>query len=301
MKTIILFLRLARLPYLLGSMLLYALGAGIAHHLQASIDWGVYWTGQAWLIMLQLSFQLLDTYFAFRVEGRQADHPILYRGGDNVVEGKLPQAAAFWLAIACLTVTASLTVYLIWFTRSSQAVELFMALIGIGGLLYAVPPVRLATSGYGELTCAILLANLTPGFAFLLQHSELNRVLAMVTFPLTALGLAMFLALELPHYATDLKVLKRTLMVRLGWQNGMQLHNLLILSSYMLLALAVVLGLPMYLVWPALLTLPVGVFQIWMMNRIAAGARPNWLILSIISLVTFFLTTYMLAFSFWIH
>jgi hypothetical protein len=39
---VLLFVRLARPLFLLGGVLIYALGAGIARYLGAEIDWGVY-------------------------------------------------------------------------------------------------------------------------------------------------------------------------------------------------------------------------------------------------------------------
>jgi 1,4-dihydroxy-2-naphthoate octaprenyltransferase len=174
-----------------------------------------------------------------------------------------------------------------------------MLLIFLGAFFYAVPPVRLEASGYGELTTSILVANLVPAFALLLQTGELHRLLAMVTFPLTTLHLAMLLAFELPDYANDLKYGKRTLLVRLGWQLGMRLHNLLVLVSFLLLGIAIAQGLPLGIALPAFLVLPLGLLQIWNMNRIGAGGKPHWTSLTLAALVLFGLTSYMLAFSFW--
>jgi 1,4-dihydroxy-2-naphthoate octaprenyltransferase len=174
-----------------------------------------------------------------------------------------------------------------------------MILCFLGAFFYSAPPVRLASTGYGELTTSILVANLVPAFAFLLQVGNLHRLVAMTTFPLTALHLAMMLAFELPDYASDLKQEKRTLMVRLGWKTSMGMHNALILVAYLLLALAVTLGMPFFIALPAFFTLPVGLLQIWQMRRIAEGAAPNWRTLTLTALVLFGATAYLLAFAYW--
>jgi hypothetical protein len=80
----------------------------------------------------------------------------------------------------------------------------------------------------------------------------------------------------------------------------MRFHNILILCSYFLLALAVLWGLAFKIALPAFLTLPVGILQIWSMNRIAAGAKPNWLALTLTALALFGFTSYFLAFAFWL-
>jgi 1,4-dihydroxy-2-naphthoate octaprenyltransferase len=121
----------------------------------------------------------------------------------------------------------------------------------------------------------------------------------MVTFPLTLLHLAMMLAFELPDFMTDLRYDKRTLMVRLGWERGMQLHNLLILLASLMLGVSMLFGLPPAIGLPAMLFLPLGLFQIWLMLRIAAGARPNWNILGLMAILVFGMATYLLTFGFW--
>jgi 1,4-dihydroxy-2-naphthoate octaprenyltransferase len=143
------------------------------------------------------------------------------------------------------------------------------------------------------------VANLLPSFSFLLQTGELHRLIAMSTFPLTALHLAMILAFEFPDYFNDIKFEKTTLLVRVGWQRGMNLHNILILIAYLLLALAAIFGLPLPIVLPAMFVLPLGALQIWQMRRIAVGAKPNWIAVTITPLAMFAITAYLLTFSFW--
>jgi len=176
-----------------------------------------------------------------------------------------------------------------------------LVLIVLGEMLYALPPIRLVSSGYGELIMSIIIAGLIPAWAFLLQGNDFHKLLIMVAFPLTTLHLGMLLALEFPDYASDLKQGKKPIIIRIGWQRGMLLHNVLILASFVLLGLAFVFGLPLRLGWPVFLVLPVGLFQIWMMNRIGDGAKPNWNLLVLIALSTFYLTSYIFTFAFWIH
>lgn len=300
MKLIRLFIRLTRPHFLIGGFLFYALGAGIAHFLGVTINWTTYLLGQFWGTLLQLSVHFLNEYFDASGDVDNPNRTSLTGGSGSLGPGKLPRATAFWSAVSCLVVVASLTVLIIREVHPNVSIVFFMVLIFLGAFFYAVPPVRLESTGYGELTTAILIANLVPGFAFLLQTRELHRLLPMSTFPLTFLGLATLLAFELPDYGTDLKHNKRTLMVRIGWQAGMNLHNFLILFSYLLLGLAVVLGLPSNIAWPAFLSLPVGLLQIWLMNRIAAGTKPNWFALTVTAGASFILMAYLLTYSFWI-
>ena len=301
MQNIRLFIRLSRPLFLLGGVLVYALGGGIVHYLGVELDWRVYLLGQAWVTTLQLAAQYLNEYFDSPLD-RENTNRTPFTGGSGVLgPGGLPRRTALIAAYGCLAVTASLTVLIFNLGKGSPATITIMLLGVLGALLYSVPPVRLSSSGYGELTTSFLVASLVPAYAFLLQTGEIHRLLAMSTFPLMMMHLAMMLAFELPDYAADIRVGKRTLLVRMGWYRGMTLHNLLIFGAYLTLGAAVLLGLEFYIALPALLTLPLGLLQIWQMRRIADGAKPNWSTLTLTGMVLFALVGYLLAFSFWIR
>ncbi len=299
MQTIKLFIRLSRPIFLLGGILFFALGAGIAHYLGAAMDWNLYFLGQAWVTLMQLSIHYLNEYFDTTAD---ADNPnrTLFSGGSGAIgEGKLPRPIALWSSLACLTVIASLTVILLVRLGFDPLVFTILVLGFFGGFFYSVPPVRLASSGYGELITSFLVANLIPSLAFVLQTGELHRLVAMATFPLTFQHISMMLAFELPDYGTDIRHLKRTLMVRVGWESGVMLHNILLLAAYVILAVSVFFKMPFSIAFPVFLTLPLAVFQVWQMNRIASGERPNWTLLGFVAVMIVGLSTYLMAFTFW--
>jgi 1,4-dihydroxy-2-naphthoate octaprenyltransferase len=299
MRTIWLLIRLSRPLFLLGGVLVFALGVGIARYLGTPINWGMYFLGQFWVTTLQLAGQYLNEYFDAPQDVQNTNRTPFTGGSGALGPDGLPRRTALIAAAGCLAVTASLTVLLLSQASLSPTTVLIMVLGFSGAILYSVPPVRLSTTGYGELTTSFLVANLVPAFAFLLQSGELHRLLAMATFPLTLLHLAMMLAFEFPDYATDLRLGKRTLLVRMGWQRAVVLNNILILGAYLTLGLAVVSGLPFYIALPSLITLPLGLLQIWQMRRIAEGARPNWTALTLTAIALFSIMAYLLTFAFW--
>ncbi len=281
-------IRFSRPLLLLGGVLLYALGAGIARYLGETLDWQIYLLGQAWVILVQLGAHFLAAYY-----------DLVVNEGSPQAGSRSPRPVVLTLAAASLTAAASLSVLLINFARPSPQTLLILVLAALGAVFYSVPPVRLAASGYGELTTAILMANLLPALAFLLQAGDLHRLVAMSTFPLTALFLASILIYELPTYAADVKRQNRNLMVRMGWQNGMRLHNALVVAAFFLLGLALTFGLPLLIALPVFIALPLGLLQIWQIRRIADGMRPNWKTLTINALALFFTSAYLLVFGFW--
>jgi 1,4-dihydroxy-2-naphthoate octaprenyltransferase len=294
-----LFIRLSRPFFLLGAILVYSLGVGIAHYLGVTIDWGHYFLGQAWVTTLQLATHYFNEYFDSPADAANANRTLFSGGSGALGEGGLPREVALWAGIASLTGATSFTVILIRVIGLNPALFLVMVLIFLGAFFYSVPPVRLVESGYGELSTSIIVASLVPAFAFILQYGELHRLVAMSTFALITLHLAMMLAFELPDYANDIKFEKLTLMVRIGWERSITFHNILILISYLLIGLAMLFKFPLLVALPALLSFPLGLFQIWYVNRIAAGAKPNWNLLGALAISVFGLTTYLMTFSFW--
>jgi 1,4-dihydroxy-2-naphthoate octaprenyltransferase len=303
-------LRAARPWSLLAGVLLYALGSGIANYLGSSIDWSVYWLGQGAITALQLSSYFLHEYFDLvgqPAQPRQPPRPVTGPLGSEETPGeptpppdpRLMRSAFLQVAATTLTVGAVLTVLLLAGGALNPPALLFMSISFVMALAYAVPPLRLSNSGYGELLQAILVANFIPALAFLLQTGELHRLLALMTFPLTFLYLSSAIARSLRSYGEDMRRERLSMLVRLGWQRGMSLHNVLILVAYLLLGVSLSLGLPWALVWPAFLSLPVGLFQIWQIVSIANGAKPRWTLLSLTAMATIAFAVYFMNLALW--
>lgn len=303
MKALRLFIQLSRPLFILSAILLYLLGIGIAHYLSGVVNWTSFLLGLAWIIVSLLGTQYLNEYFdpIVMLDVPTSKHTPFSGGSGAIGAGRLPRQVALWAGLTCLTITASLTVLLIQKLGINIVGLLILGLIFLGEFLYAIPPFRLVSSGYGELVLSIVIIGMIPALAYLLQGHAFHRLLVMVALPLTTLHIGMLLALEFPDYASDIKQGNRPAIVRIGWQRGMIIHNILILISFVILGMAFVFGLPLSVGWPVIFVLPIGLFEIWMMNRIGEGAKPNWSLLVLVSVSTFVLATYLLTFAFWTH
>ena len=308
-------LRAVRPVGVLVGVLMYILGSGIARYLGTNINWPVFWIGMAIITVLQLSADFLREYFDLagvrppfesrREPVRQKPKPAATP--DNLQEENepapppvpAPRVAYLQVAATLLTIGAALTVLLYAQRSLPAAAGLFLGLAFVLVITYAVPPFRLAYSGYGELILAILNANLFSALAYLLQVGDLHRLLALLTFPLTFLYLAQELARSLHRYMDDIRLGRQTMLVRLGWQRGMSLHNALVGGAYLLVAISVMSGLSPRLAMPAILSVPLGAFQIWQISAIANGAKPRWRLLTITAVATLGLTIYFINLALW--
>lgn len=295
------FIRLSQPIFLLVGFLCYGLGVGVAKYLGVNINWEIYWLGQGWVTLTQLSALYLLAYFNEVIEGGKPNLPPLSNGRNELNSNHLLKQTSLISSATCLTAVAYLSFLLIRdYHPPGLAILIMVGAVG-GALLYSAPPFRLVTSGYGELLATFGIAVLLPFLSFILQKGEMHRLVAMTTFPLFGLHLAMMISLEFPHYARDLKHNRNVLLIRLGWQKSMLIHNLLILSAFLVLSLALIFGMPFNIGIMAFLSLPVGLIQIWQMRRIADGQKPNWTLLSSIAVFLFLSTAYLLTYSYWIR
>ncbi len=285
---------------LVAGALFYFMGAGMAKYLGHPILWTRFLLGLAAVLLLQLMSYFIKAYYDLI----DASSPLRRMQKDSQDEDQqavrqlVPQSVLLFGATA-MTGGAVVTVLLYSIGALDLEVVLFMGLAFLLSYFYAVPPLRLVYTGYGELVEGIVIANLFPALAFLLQAGALHRYVGMLTFPLLAIFLAVRLALSLEKYPRNLKYGQKTMMVVLGWQRGMTIHNWLVPISYLLIGLAYLLGLPRSLTWPALLSVPIGFFEIFQMNQINNGAKPGWRLLNLTAIALLGITTYLMSLALW--
>jgi 1,4-dihydroxy-2-naphthoate octaprenyltransferase len=148
---------LSRLIYIFIAALLYLLGLGIAHYLSGVVTWNSFFLGLIWLVLMLLGFQYLNEYFD---QGIVPENPAWWRtpfsGGSGALgPGKLSRPVALWAGLTCLTITASITVLLYQFEKPGTMATIMLGLILLGELILVIPPIRLVSSGYGELSMTL--------------------------------------------------------------------------------------------------------------------------------------------------
>ena len=105
--------RVSRPLFLIGAALVYALGAGIAHYLGVTVDWGLYFLGQFWVTFMQLSVHFLNEYYDADADADNPNRTPFSGGSGEVGADKIPRSTVLLVAFACLAVVASLTVLVI--------------------------------------------------------------------------------------------------------------------------------------------------------------------------------------------
>lgn len=287
MRTLI---RLSRPLYLLLAALTFCLGASIANYLGKPFRADSFWFGLVAVILAQMSMSLLSEVFRLDTEPlaeneKRRDRSILRNN-------------ALYISIAALTADAVIAFLLFNNAHLSFSGFIFILFSLIIVLTFAMPPFR--NRGFGEFLLAAHLAYVIPSLGYLLQADETHRFLVLL-IPLTFLAFAYFIIMDFPSFASDRKFNRTTLLTRLGWERVVPLHHIFILFAYIFFALSPFLGLSLSLIWPAFLTLPFAIFQIFQLRNLALGSPANWTLLTATALSVFGLTTYFLTLTFWLR
>ncbi len=264
------------------ALLHYGLGLAVAAYLGVLRAQPLAWEGGLWLLLLVSgAFVLAEA----RPEGRKAQTPEARR---------LLVIGFVFLAAAALTTTV-----LGWQGALSPTVAWLQALLAVVALAVGVPAWRQRLAGYEECLLAAALALLAPALAFALQTAALHRLLGMVGLPLCFLNFAARLLWDFPLYARQRRRGRRSLLMRLDWRLAFRLHNLALLTGFLLLALDGLLGLPWEVLWPCVVPLAAALVQVWLVHRVGEGARPLWPWLRANAWLIVVLTAYFLALGFW--
>jgi 1,4-dihydroxy-2-naphthoate polyprenyltransferase len=270
------FIRLGRPQFLGGGFLLFALGALIAARAGAVIDWGRYATGQLAVTAFQLMTHYANDYFDYEADVANLT-PTRWSGGSRVLPGaELPRVVALLAAVALAALGLAVSAHLVLGPgpglRGVAGPLAVPALLAIFVLAwgYSAPPLRLHSTGFGELDTAVVVTALVPFVGFHLQAPDLVgvRLLVLAVVPLCLLQFAMLLAIEFPDAAGDRQVGKRTLVVRLGGRRAARLYAAVTVGAFALLPVAWLAGLPGAVALAAGALAPVAV---WRARRARAG------------------------------
>ncbi len=294
------FLRHFRPIHLSTSLVLYLLGSGFARYLGERLDYQVLFLGMAWMICTQLGFYLLGDHFQNPFDTGLFSNLAAKPTSVEKTKPELPSPLLFG-SVSLLSAAGVLGLILVIQGSLNTASVFVMFFYFLLYVVLVVPGISLDLSSVGEIISSIILVVIPPALAFLLQMGAFHRLLTMGVFPLFLLNLAMILVLRLKRYRDDLARKRKTLLVRLGWVQGVFIHNLLVFSGFLLFGLSLLIGMPFRIIGPVFIVIPAGFILIWYLSSLKDGAPVHWPLITLLSLVVFFLPVYLITYSVWIR
>ena len=218
------FIKLSRPHFLIGGVLMFALGAAAT----GLFDPAAYALGQVMVTAAQVTAHYVNEYADVEPD-RAVTRRTLFSGGSGVlVDGSLRPVVALRAARVASVVAVGAAAALLF-------VNVNAALLGLIALAiswsYSMPPLRLLGSGFGEIAATAVVAGIVPLIGAFSHGGTVTGALMWAIAIVFLLHLAMMLAFELPDLETDAMAGKRVLAVRIGLPRTRVLITLLLLAA----------------------------------------------------------------------
>ena len=147
---VVAFLRLTRPIFLLGGVVMYALGGQVARYEGVALDWPVYLLRQVAVTAVQLVGQYLNEYWDIQAD-RLVTNRTLFSGGSGILAaGILPRRAALVAALVCAAIGLGAMAALVGVFEAAPVTWLVFLLALGGAWAYSSPPAALQASGTRE-------------------------------------------------------------------------------------------------------------------------------------------------------
>ncbi len=215
--------KMGRPLFLMGTVPLYLLGVAAAWRDGYPIQAATFVSGLflVWLIQLMTHYNNeycdLETDLATEITTHIS-------GGSRVLVRKIvPRTTARVAAVTCLFSAIALAAVMVAIMSTGALILGFVGVAAFLGWFYSAKPLRLEAAGLGEAAIVLVSCFLLPLAGYYLQTSNVSIGLLIVCVPLGLLTFALTLATEIPDSSADKATGKKTLVVRLGSIQAMQL------------------------------------------------------------------------------
>ena len=174
-------------------------------------------------------------------------------------------------------------------------------LLAVGILINVSKNLNQWSMPYRWMTDGIIISPVLLFWGASLAKLDSTPILFFLSLPLLFFYLASQTSLQFETYAEDLKKGQQALLVSIGWERGMTLHHVLVALGYLGLGFYLYISGAWVIAWPVLLMMSVSLFEIWQLQRIAGGMRPNWGLLKATAITQYLGILYILLFAFLAH
>jgi 1,4-dihydroxy-2-naphthoate octaprenyltransferase len=250
-------IRAMRLPFLTATVVPVVLGTIIAWQETGAFNGAHFVLALAGISLIHLGANLSNDFFDFQSENDLINTGFnAFSGGSRVIaDRQLSPGAVFRAAMTCYGAGTITGLLLAWLSSSILLGALVITGV-LAGYFYTAPPLKFAYRGAGEVVNTLAFGPLIVSIACLAQAAPLSpAVIAASVFPGLLLGLLLLIN-EFPDYEADIGAEKRTLVVRLGRPQALNLHHAGLAAVFLLVPLTIALGSLPATALIALLTLP---------------------------------------------
>ena len=279
---------------LISGVMAYLLGAGLVQYVRGMNSWTTFIEGAFLLVFTYLSVEGLRLLFQMRNPNNwQKD---IQQRDKNTTKIIIGLTTATFLTVFITIIINWIQVRIMW-----QGLAFLLTILFTVSGFYYFAQIESILKPFEILIEPLLFIVIPSALGFFLQSSDLHNLLTMVVIALIPGYISNRLLDMLKNFETNDQLGVTTIVSKIGWEQAMVLHNALIFITFFLFALMALIGFPWFLLWPVFLSFPIGLLQIWLMEKVRRGAKPLWVIMQVASACILFIPTYLLAFAFWVR
>jgi 1,4-dihydroxy-2-naphthoate octaprenyltransferase len=218
-------------------------------------------------IAIQMGTNLTNDYFDFR---KGADTPKSLGTGGSLLRGDLTPRQVLMGSILSFDVGIAIGLYLVSVTGPFI---FWLGLFSVAvGFFYTAGPFALAYVGLGEVAVFIFMGPVMVIGSYYVQAQTVTLPVVLASLPVGFLVAAILHANNLRDLESDKQIGKRTLATLLGRAGANIEYYILVLGTYLSLAVTVLLGVAPWLTLISIVTLP---FAIKLMRIVASETEPK--------------------------
>lgn len=279
----------------------YILGFVISHYLGYHISWTGLISGFVILISITLGIKLLGNYIYRNSIILSTANSGIHNDKTNNQEIQNFGSINLFTSLAFFAVglIPAIALFRLHIFNAINLTILAIAILFLG----MVEIFHELTSRWGltEVFKSFVYANLVPVLAFTFQTGLIHRFDFLLTFPLFFLFLSFFIVLSLARAHIKSDETPQSLISRFGPFIVLRLHNVSVLIGFLFFLLASFFEVPWRIIWPPLIMIPIGLIQIWQVNQILAGKKPNIKVLELTAISISFFCSYFLILGLWLN
>ena len=129
-----------------------------------------------------------------------------------------------------------------------------------------------------------------------IQEYQFSNLLFLLWMPLFFLFAASAITILFSDYDQNSSARNNSFITSVGWEKALRFHHALVLLTYVSLLIYLATSNTWSINWPTLLLSLISGVEVFFLEQIARGMRPNWPLLRALSIVQFFSLIYLLAY-----
>lgn len=237
MRKVSAFIQLSRPHFLLGGVLLFAVGSFSGG--RGEVDVSRYVIAQIMVTASQITAHYVNEYADVDAD-RHVTNRTFFSGGSGILTAAIfDPVLARHAAVVSSAIAVSAAAIVATFSVSAAVLGLATLVIS---WVYSMPPMRLLGTGFGEFATTMVVAVAVPLIGWLVQSGPQTASLLWSIAVLFPVHFAMILAFEIPDLETDAAAGKRVLAVRIGRRWTIRVMAVCALAAAVLASIAGLVG-----------------------------------------------------------